>query len=40
VRRWSSAPRWRGAARCSGHANIALPREVVTSRGPCPPSRR
>jgi hypothetical protein len=28
------------AARCGGHADVALPCGVVTSRGPCPQSRR
>jgi hypothetical protein len=29
-----------GAARCGGHADVTFPRGVVTSRGPCSPSRR
>jgi hypothetical protein len=27
-----------GAARCGGHAEVALPRGVMSSRSPCPPS--
>jgi hypothetical protein len=29
-----------GAARCRGHANVALPCGVMLSRDSCPPSRR
>jgi hypothetical protein len=29
-----------GAAQCRGHADIAFPRGIMSSRGPCPPSRR